>query len=61
MGDEVHQDKTVTLEVIHKLMEGLEEEYFEAGTDEERGDLVDMSVFILASFLAPLRGEEIWK
>ena len=23
MGDEVHQDKTVTLEVVHKLVDGL--------------------------------------
>ena len=37
MGDEDHQDKTVTLEVIHNLMKGLEEDYFEAGTDEKRG------------------------
>ena len=25
MGDKVHQDKAVSLEVIHKLMEGLED------------------------------------
>ena len=61
MGDEVRQDKAVTLAVIHKLMEGLEEEYLGSRTEEERGELADMSVFILASFLAALRGEETLK
>jgi len=41
LRDEVRQNKVVTLEMVHKLMEGLEEEYLEAGTDEERRDLAD--------------------
>ena len=61
MWDEVPQDKAVSLEVIHKLMKGLEEEYLEAGTDEERVALADMSVFILVSFLAVLSGEKTLK
>ena len=32
-----------------------------AGTDEGKGDLADMSVFILASFLAALIGDETLK
>ena len=51
----MRQDKVVILEVIHRLMEGLEEEYLKPGTDDERGILVDISVFILASFLETLR------
>ena len=61
MGDEVRQGKVITLEVTHRLIEGLEEEYLEAGFDDEREALVDMSVFVLASLLAALRGEETLK
>ena len=61
MGDEVRQDKAITLEVIHKLMEGLEEEFLGSRSNEERSALADMAVFSLASFLAALRGEETLK
>ena len=61
MGNEVHQDKAVTLEVIHKLIDGLEDEYVRGTSDRDKEIIVDMGVFILASFLAGLRGEEILK
>ena len=61
MGDEVHQDKAVTLEVVHKLIEGLEVEYARASGDQLKESIGDMGVFILASFLAGLRGEETLK
>ena len=61
MGDEVHQDKAVTLEVVHKLIDGLEVEYTRASSDKFKEHIVDMGVFILASFLAGLRGEETLK
>ena len=61
MGDKVHQDKAVTLEVVHKLIEGLEDEYGRASGDQVKENIVDMEVFILASFLAELRGEETMK
>ena len=52
MGDVVHQDKNVTLDVVHKLAEALEVDYFKGGGDREKEK-------ILVSFLAGLRGEEI--
>ena len=55
MRNEVRQDKVVILEVINKLMEGLEEEYLKPRTDDEKGILADISVFILASLLETLR------
>ena len=58
MGDVVHQDKAVTLEVIHKLVEGLEEDYLEGKTYREKEKIADIAVFILGSFLGGLRGEE---
>ena len=61
MGDEVRQDKAVTLEVVHKTIEGLEEDFLRAKTDIIRGDLCGMEVFVLSSFLAALREEEILK
>ena len=50
MENEILQDKTVTLEVMHRLMKGLKKEYLKAGTNYEVGVLSDMSVFNLASF-----------
>ena len=61
MGDEVRQGKAIILEVTHRLMEELGEEYLEAGYDDERKALADMSVFVLASLLAALRGEDTLK
>ena len=51
----------MTLEMIHKLVEGLEDEYVIATSDGDKESIVDMGVFILASFLAGLRGEETLK
>ena len=61
MGDEVHQDKAITLDVVHRLVEGLEQEYLNSSNDIDKERVVDMAVFILASFLAGLRGEETLK
>ena len=61
MGDELRQDKGVTLEVIHRVMEGLEDEHVETKNDEEKRSLADIAVFVLVSFLAALRGEETLK
>ena len=52
------QDKAVALEVIHKLVEGLEEDYLEGKTDREKEKIADTALFNLRSFLAGLRGEE---
>ena len=59
MGDVVHQDKNVTLDVVHKLAEALEVDYFKGGGDREKEKIADVVVFVLVSFLAGLRGEEI--
>ena len=50
MEDDVCQDKEITLEVVHKLIEKLEEDYLEADNDEERGTLANMKVFVLVFF-----------
>ena len=50
MEDEVWQDKAMTLEVIYRVMEGLEDERLKAKNDEEKGSLADMAVFVLVSF-----------
>ena len=54
IGDEVHQDKVVTLKVVHKLIEGLEDEYVKACGDQVKENIVYIGVFILASSLAGL-------
>ena len=61
MGDEVHQDQAVTLGVVHKLVDGLERDFIASRIDEEKDSLVDQAIFILAAFLAALRGEEVFK
>ena len=61
MGDVVHQDKAVTLDVVHKVIEGLEVDYLEERNDGAKEKIADVAVFVLASFLAALRGEETLK
>ena len=61
MGDKVHQDKAITLAVIHKVVESLETEYESRRCDGERETIVNVAVFVLASFLVALRGEETLK
>ena len=61
MGGEVHQDKAITLNAVHKLVEILELEYMNSPNDVDKEKFVDMAVFILASFLTGLRGEETFK
>ena len=56
MGDEVRQDLVVSLDVMHKMVEGLEEEYEVAETIEEKEKVTDLLVFVLVAFLAGLRG-----
>ena len=53
----VHQDKDVSLDVVHKFIEGLEEDHFEGGSTRERENVTDVTVFVLFSFLIALRGE----
>lgn len=47
--------------MVYRLIEGLEEEYINAVSDNIRGELADIFVFVLTSFLVALRGEEILK
>ena len=61
IGDEIRQNEAVTLEVVHNMIEGLEEEFLREKTNIIRGDLCDMAVFVLSSFLSALRGEETLK
>ena len=61
MGDEVRQDQAITLNVIHKLVEVLKQNYKHCLTDNAKERIADLAVFTLASFLAGLRGEETMK
>ena len=56
MGDESHQDQAITLEVIHRLVEVLEKYYRSNVENEKREHISNQAVFILAAFLATLRG-----
>ena len=58
MGDEVHQDQTVAVEVIHKLMERFKFDYSHSKLNEEKEGITDQAIFVLAAFLIALRGEE---
>ena len=57
MGDIVKQDKVVTLNVIHKLIEGLEEDFLTEPEQAAKENISDAALFILTSFLERLRGE----
>ena len=61
MGDVIKQDKTVTLDVIHRLIEGLEEYFLNELEPAAKEKISDAALFILASFLGGLRGEETLK
>lgn len=61
MGDEVHQEKDIPLAVIHKVVNSLETEYDSRRSDGERETIVNIAVFVLASFLEALRGEKTLK
>ena len=61
MGDEVHWNKATTLDVVHKLIDGLEIEFVQVVTEDIKERIVDMAVFIFASFLGGLRGDETLK
>ena len=52
----MRQDLVVSLDVMHKMVEGLEEEYEVAETIEEKEKVTDLLVFVLVAFLAGLRG-----
>ena len=56
MGVEVRQDKAENLEVVYRLMEGIEKEFSASETNVEREYFSDISVCILASFLTAIRG-----
>jgi len=61
MGDEVHQDQTITLAVVHKLVEDLKLDFLRSQSREEKEGITDQAIFVLAAFLAALRGEEVFK
>ena len=61
ISDVVKQDKAVTLDVIHRLIEGLEEDFLTELDPAAKEKISDAALFILASFLGGLRGEETLK
>ena len=61
IGDEVRQDKVITLAVVHKVVESLKTECYSTRSSGERETIVNVAVFMLPSLLAGLRGEETLK
>ena len=59
--NEVHQDQAITLEVVHRLVDNLERDYKDSGGNDKKEHIANQTVFILAAFLAALRGEEVFK
>lgn len=57
IGDEVKQDKVVTLDVTNKLVEELKRDFLA----EQELATSNVTMFILASFLGGLRGEDAFK
>ena len=47
--------------MIHSLIEGLEEEFAAAETDDKKEELANISIFILVSFSVALSGEKTLK
>ena len=50
MSDMVKQNKAVTLDVIHKLVEGLKRYFLSKQELASKENISDAAVFILASF-----------
>ena len=50
-----------TLEVVYRLVDNLKRDYKDSGGNEKREHIANQEVFILAVFLVPLRGEEVFK
>ena len=61
MGDESHQDQAITLEVIHRLIEDLEKDYRDNAEIDKREHIANLTIFVLAVFMATRRGEELFK
>ena len=61
IGDEVKQDKVVTLDVTHKLVEELKRDFLAEQELALKEKTSNVTMFILASFLGGLRGEEAFK
>ena len=55
MDNMVKQDKVVTFDVIHKLVEGLERYFLSEQELASKGNISDIAVFIVSSFLGDLR------
>ena len=57
----MRQDKTITLDNIPRLVDGLWITYSKVDSDKEREDIADMLEFILDVFLGTLKEEEVVK
>ena len=51
IGNVVKQDKAVTLDVIHRSIEGLEEDFLIEPEQATKENISDEALFIFASFL----------
>ena len=55
MGDEVHQNQAIALEVVHRLVEDLENNYQENVGADKREHIANLAVLILSAFLVAFR------
>jgi len=59
MGQVVKQDRAISLEVMHQLMENLEGEWTQA-THTERSVIARLGAFCLIAFCGSFRGPELF-
>ena len=57
----MRQDQAVSLNIMHKMVEGLKEEYESAEVAEDKEKVTEILVFMLAVFLTGLIGGEVTK
>jgi hypothetical protein len=59
MGQVVKQDRAISLEVMHQLMENLDAEW-QGALDRERSAIASLGVFCLIAFCGSFRGPEMF-
>lgn len=61
MGDVVQQDIVLTLDVVHKLIKGLEQDFLSKQGQAAKKNISDVTVCILAPLLGGLISEKTLK
>ena len=60
MEDELPQNQAVNLDVVHKLMDGFEDDYCRSKVEGLKEGIVNQDIFVLVAFLAALQGKEVF-